>query len=559
MKESAAKQVAREIFYRECLQNWLSPYRLVSGHALTLLGEGRELPLLDECGVERDRIVSVERDHRVFRAQQDARWGVGLYYGEVADYLANQLHHNWAFHTLNLDVEGSYLTQLDRTMTSVLLFCWRNPNTVVATYSSVGRDTEAIWEGIKSLALFYCINPDATRELLRTMTCRYKAAGFEYPQRMTLRDLFWMRSHLEHSAAAALAVGAVKAHKVKLLMELGIALWDRVKAAAVQTLTFRGMCDVVDAARKDPEFERRYHHRQLPNCMLAVDRLQQLVYRAHAIPQRCYFARIARVSGINAQQWLGGLADRFCESPFEHIDKSGNRQSFGAVPAAPADPEDVVLWDRSDIYRLFKPRSVRIVPHSNALRGLTATVLSLLGRLEREAAAQSAASGAPAAADTASVLAPVGPVQAPAVLPTQVQVQPRQRKPRAVVPDTAVSSDSWINGSALTQEGRTRLRETVLRAVETAPIDVPASYLIAQVQREVPSDVPLTSIRSHVAVLRRRGEKPSVRGGRLTSYGRLRIATLVEQGMNVPEVLVHMPRSVTAQMVEEELLRQQED
>jgi hypothetical protein len=157
MRESIGKSAVRKIFFDEVLAGGLSHESIVRGNILLLLGEEpRELPYTDNLGVPRSGIWSMERQSEIYGAQVNQNLGIHLNYGEVASFLDNLTHSNQTFLVFNLDVEGSYLSQLDAAMTPVLLLCWRNPETLVGMYSSVGRDTEMLWEGIKSLAIFLC-------------------------------------------------------------------------------------------------------------------------------------------------------------------------------------------------------------------------------------------------------------------------------------------------------------------------------------------------------------------------------------------------------------------
>src|SRR3989344_6726270 len=215
MKESTGKAVARELLYRKCLPNWLSQKELETGNFLLLLGEKpRELQYIDSYGTPRSQIYSVERIPEVYASQVKQELGVHLQEGELKTALENLLHGNENFLVFGLDVEGSYMSQLDPAMTPVLLYSWRNPNTVIATYSSVGRDTETIWEGVKSLVIFLWLSREKTLKTFFSLAERYRKARFEIPEIMVLRDFFWLRSHLEHSLIASVMMGTTAAELV---------------------------------------------------------------------------------------------------------------------------------------------------------------------------------------------------------------------------------------------------------------------------------------------------------------------------------------------------------
>ena len=193
MRESIGKGVSREYFFAECLLDWLSPGQIKQGNFLLLLSETpRELAYIDALEVPRSQVFSVERNEEMYERQLAKQLGAQLHFGELTGYLATLLDGDQDFQVMNLDVEGSYLSQLDPAMTPVFLVCWRNPETVVATYSSVGRDTEMIWEGVKSLAIFLWLAPEVAMKTLWSLMCQYDVAGFSQPQYMALRDFFWI-------------------------------------------------------------------------------------------------------------------------------------------------------------------------------------------------------------------------------------------------------------------------------------------------------------------------------------------------------------------------------
>lgn len=191
MRESIGKGVARKIFFEEVLPAEFSHESLANGNVLLLLGEEpRELPYTDALGIPRTQIWSVERISKIYRKQIRQKLGVHLNFGEMKRFLIGTLHSNQEFLIFNLDVEGSYLSQLDAAMAPILLLCLRNPETLVGSYSSISRDTEMLWEGVKSLAIFLWLSKELTLETFKSLYRQYELAGSRSPVNMVLRDFF---------------------------------------------------------------------------------------------------------------------------------------------------------------------------------------------------------------------------------------------------------------------------------------------------------------------------------------------------------------------------------
>jgi hypothetical protein len=357
MKQSVGKDAARTFFYKELLSSWLSKEQIQSGNFLLLLGEEpREIPLLDELGVPRYRIWSVECDHDIYLKQMEWHLGVSLYYEQMFQYLLRVLHTNRRFLVLNLDIEGSYLKHLDPAMTSVLLFAWTNPATVVATYHSIGRDEETLWEGLTSLALFLLVNRELTISVFKSLTSRYEKADFDEPERMVLRDFFWLRSHLEHTIEASIATGGCPkiSEQLKGLREL---IWSRLTTAKKTPLRLKFLCELVEGITIRQETKEALDFACLG---LHMENLQQLVYRAQRPwSQSCYFVKYRALNlPVSCRKWLEDALDLVQGTALAYIDWEGHRFDFGTDVLANGLSMNDILWPYEDWYVKHKPRQI---------------------------------------------------------------------------------------------------------------------------------------------------------------------------------------------------------
>ena len=355
MQESKGKKAARLLFYLELLPEWLSQAQLVSGDFLVLLGkEPRELPLLDALSVPRNHIWSVERNNEVYMSQLDQQLRVSLHYGEMAEYLQYLFNKNQAFMVLNLDVEGSYLSQLEPAMTSVLLFCWNNPETVIATYSSIGRDTETLWEGVRSLAVFLALLPKETKQALSALCLYYQQMGFNDPIRMALRDLLWIRSHLEHAAVTSFQKKMADRQDVRALQNFEDVVWQTLVSSTPLPLVLESVEAAVSQIQAKPPHQLRFG--------IQVADMRHVIYRAEP-PwiQRCYFSKLDTTrTPVTIKEWLRDTLEWFVRSTFTYIDNQGVRNDIRLSQAEPLGA-DTVVWEREDLYNRFLPRKIRMV------------------------------------------------------------------------------------------------------------------------------------------------------------------------------------------------------
>lgn len=449
MRESIGKGVTRTLFYRECLPNWLSPEQIRSGNYLVLLGdEPRELAHLDALRVPRARVWSVERVARVYHRQLACNLGVSLFYGEMSEYLDYLLHANQGFLVLNLDIEGSYRANLDPAMTSVLLFCWRNPETVVATYSSIGRDTVALWEGVKSFVTLFWLAPKPTREAFATLARRYEEAGFTEPVRMALRDLFWIRSHLEHAVVASGMVQATPLPAIGGLLQAGEAVWAAVRELGRTPLRLGAVQDAVERIALMPSHE-------YPAVGVGLAGMMNVIYNAEPPwSHRCYFAKFAALDEpVECREWVGQTLRRFIDVPLIFINRHGERYEIAACPSAAALRDGEVLWPDRSIFRDFQPRKLAVQSASPTLAHRLATIRFL------EESKRSSQGGREVMEEMA-----------------------RRRR----------SNGNFMRDGRLTDHGRERIRALAAQGLS-----------VSQIRSKVPASVPERVVRAHVAVAHR--------------------------------------------------------
>ncbi len=499
MHESPGKTHARAVLYEEFLQECLPPGLLRSGHYLLLLGpDGLELPFLDQLGVPRSHLCSVEHTLSVYQRQVGRRWGVNLFYGEAAEYLKHLLHTNQAFLVLNLDIEGSYLEHLDPMMSSVLLFAMRNPRTVIATYSTVGRDQRTLLEGVASLATLLWLAPEPTRRFVGDFRTRYETAGYHHPMAMVLRDCFWIRSHLENAAITTAAIGLTPAFAVQQLCRATAELVQAIRAQARLPLRFGDLAAIVhDAAAAEP---LRQLSQGLPSISVTFEKMLHIVYRAQPPwSQRCYFVRCAsHLDAIAAPDWVASTLQTFCETAFTSIALNGDSAVIGMFETKDLDRS--LVWADRRILRALSPRLLPLVHQSFNGVGIRKTIESLTRRLEQPPSPPSVNGG---------------------------------REESVMTGSDGSLSRSYSRRGVLTEEGKKLIRRLAKRGLATD-----------EVCRYIPGVDP-GSIRAHLAVARRHPSgKHFMRSGRLTAFGREEIRRLVGEGYSVDEVAERVPASV---------------
>lgn len=356
MRESIAKSKIREVFYQDCAATWLTQKQRAEGSVLILLGdEPREIQYLDKLGIARHSIHSVERVYNVFAKQLD--WtrrgdlGISIFYGEMHKYLQSRLHSNQDFVLLNLDVEGSYLNQLDPAMTSVMLFCWRNPSTLLATYSTIGRDKQMLREGLFSLLVLLHLLPEETLAFFARSTARFQSINIDCSINMTLRDLFWIRSNFEHVLASGAMAWSTYRIFLDKYQQMTTTLWNKFLMAKPWPLRL----NTLDRFTKTETIK-------LPKFKLSLlqQDLKHIFYQAHEPwSQRCWFARFQRSGEIDWQDWLSKTMALLINSPLIFGNRQGFLQQIKCPAIAPHLPKTVV-WNESTLYTHFTPRPIAV-------------------------------------------------------------------------------------------------------------------------------------------------------------------------------------------------------
>lgn len=357
MKETVGKAAAREYFYRAFLPSVLAGRLLKSSNYLLLLGEDfRELELLAELGVPSYRIFSVERDHQIFENQKktDQRrgYGVVLQYGELEEYIRQYIVTDLNFGVFNLDICGTYLRGIDPAMGEILLFARRSPFSVVATYSSAGRDRHQLQEGLKSLAFFSWLHPQATYNLTQALYQQYLSSSLavkentreEVCKNMVLRHLFWLRSHLEHIAMGSYMLGQTSPEAIRRNTEVQDQIWARVIQRGSIPLKYGEVRRLADkaAGHKVPEVKMD----------LRFQDIQPLTYAAYnGFYQCCFFATYEVLKDpLGLKEWFEQAVNTALDSPVVMVNASGELMLseydvFGDEPAI----ETINLWSRQDL------------------------------------------------------------------------------------------------------------------------------------------------------------------------------------------------------------------
>lgn len=354
MDQTAGKVFARDYFYNNYLASLITPRQLRSSNILTLLGEDfREVALIEELGIPSYRVFSVERDHAIYQRQQainrQTDQGIVLMYGGLSDYIHTHLRHH-EISIFNLDICGSYLKAIDPVLGELLLRVRRTPQTVVATYSSAGRDRPQLIEGLKSLFVLLWLAPDAIDKLVRHFYSQYRSVlpsesvkGWtEASKNMLLRHMFWLRSHMEHVMVGASSLGISSHEAVSRALREQDAKWREFISTATFPLTYGEMLRAaqslprpdIDAVRMDLEFAD----------------VEFLTYAANnGFYHNCYFATYESTTGaVSLSTWLIESSKSLRQHPLVIVDLQGRRcpSSHGLIAV---DTDSAVLWEKHDI------------------------------------------------------------------------------------------------------------------------------------------------------------------------------------------------------------------
>jgi hypothetical protein len=350
VEQTTAKSLVRDYFYMHYLPGQLSPQLIRGSNYLVLLGEHQEeLEMLDRLGVPRYRVYCVERrEGAMLSLSQRAYFealGTALYFGQLADFVRYHLHTNQRFLVLHLDVCGSFLLNLDPVLAEILLFAWRNPRTVVATYSSAGRDRSQLPEGVKSLALCQWISPDGTEMLVDNLYGRCQAAGMSkaVSANMVLRHLFWLRSHWERILMGSAALGNLPADQAREWIDRTQAFWQHIKAGVSAPITYGMLRNAVG----------RFHGTapDVPGFDIVPREVQTITYRAYGgFYHLGWFAVYRHTEGLRtAREWLTEMADSLTAQPLlfaDHDDRALRRLDLKKSPDS-----DQVIWPQEQMPR----------------------------------------------------------------------------------------------------------------------------------------------------------------------------------------------------------------
>lgn len=339
MRESIAKGVVREMIYRECFLRWLDDEQRARGNILVLLGnEMSEIPFLVECGFDLHHVHSVERDSVVYEAQRELlRKGtlpVCVYRGEMNDYLRTMLHLEDRFVAMNLDVEGSYRTQLDPSMDCVIRFCLANPQTVIAMHSTIGRrDMYNIYAGIRALYVLRALVPDVQTDFMFcSLVERYARCGSTVPERFALRDVFWLVSQIEHIVCLSVNVGMMSSDDAFFVFRTSEAVWNtyrRVRRNRLVMYTIRQDVAAYSACRTDSPL---IDHVRVP---VRLERLRHVYYNAQRPwSQRCYIVRYGTslCDGYLLSDVVRDLCSLMIDQPLTYIKRDGTRADYAFIP-----------------------------------------------------------------------------------------------------------------------------------------------------------------------------------------------------------------------------------
>lgn len=360
MRQSIGKDVARDILYREYLPQFLTPVQIRSAAVLLLLGdEPREIPYLDELLVAHDRVHSVENQLSVYHQQQMWDLGVYLHYAEMSEFLRVHLHDENRFAFMNLDIEGTFRYNLDPSLESVLRYCLKYPQTAIATYTTIGHDEYMLFEGVYSLALLWWLSPHETEECIATLERRYVDAEYENAYGMALRDLFWIRSHLEHAAIASYEAGGTSRDSLSGFFGMAHGLWRHITSCVKLPLRFEQLIRLILDFFSDVDSEMHAFSSQLPKIALRVVDVRHLVYRGdNTWSHRCYMVKFEDISHapLPMSAWLAELLTRFTETPLTAINQKGVRRDL-------VEREDTwyrkgLVWRKKTLLTKFKPRRI---------------------------------------------------------------------------------------------------------------------------------------------------------------------------------------------------------
>lgn len=398
MRESIGKATARKIFYEDCVQKWLPKSAIENGHALVLLGKDfLELPYLDAVGVERGHILSVEVKQEIFFEQMDRNLKqasgkrVSLFLGTMHLYLSQLLRHNQGCVILNLDIEGGYMNHLDKSMSEVLLLCWRFPETVLGIYHSVGRDVIQLQEGLKALTIILGLTGKPGYQLMQRLLGLYSKAGLPLQTGMQnlLRDCCWLWSTVEHQLIVSTMVGLLQPYKTKMIFESTQALWVRVrKLIHKKDTTLKQLFEIVD---KDTSSFRQVKKLSTESlcCALQVKKLCHVYYQAQRPwSQLGYFVQLSskEFDGSLSKLVLGQLNK--LSQTLHFVNRTGKLK----VVSGAGEPEfEIPVWYSNSVSK-FEGRKLPIPYRSHGF-----SAQGKIGKIQRPTVTKAVTQGKVAA------------------------------------------------------------------------------------------------------------------------------------------------------------------
>jgi hypothetical protein len=375
MKQTAGKEFARRYFYENFLASLMTPRQLRSSTFLTLLGEDfREIELLERLGVPLYRVYSVEKDLSIYERQRVRNrhedWGVALYYGDLSEYIHSYLVSEHSISVFNLDICGSFLKHVDPVLGKLLLFARRNPSTVMATYSSAGRDNLQLKEGLKSLVILLWLAPEVIDHLVRNIYSQYRSATLgesdfrrhEVSKNMLLRHLFWFRSHMEHIMLGSYSLGVTSEELIHGALAEQDRAWRQFLSNCTFPLSYSDVCEAV---------------LRLPRPVYGTVRMDMtfgdvefLTYAANdGFYHNCYFATYEHDGPtVSLDTWLVESSMNLRRNRIILVDPQGNRypSTYGRIAV---NTDEAVFWTRADLSpdlrRVPVPPSTAQVPETD--------------------------------------------------------------------------------------------------------------------------------------------------------------------------------------------------
>lgn len=356
MIHTPAKAIVRRFFYEEFLPSVLPGHLLRASNHLVLLGEStEEVELLEGLGVPLHRVYSIERDQAIFSAQSrkhdQGHLNVVLYYGELVEFIKHYLHTNQRFLVLNLDVYGAYRTSIDPVMTDVLLFARRNPQTVVATYSNVGRDRPQLSEGLKSLVIFHRLAPEATLQAVNGLYGRYMAAGKSpgFSFNMVLRHLFWLRSHIEHALLSRVVVGKANPESVKKMFREQEAQWQKLVLQGKTLSTYQQWLAAASGLKSSTS--------RFTTLDFGIKDVVLVTYEAHGgFSHTGWFATYQRTGDTPLATWIEETLTVLTSNPLYFAGRGD--ESLDTLSDESTVPHDLVIWNHCVPFQ--RPRLLQI-------------------------------------------------------------------------------------------------------------------------------------------------------------------------------------------------------